>query len=179
VPEPPGIPRYEEPLQDAHRAVSYVRSHASEWKLDPNKIGVLGFSAGAHLSALVSNSYKTRSYPQQDEADQTSCRPDFTILIYPAYLATGEKLDSLAAEIQPTAETPPTFIIQTEDDPIHVENALVYYRALKEFKVPAEMHIFSTGGHGYGMRPDIHKPVTEWPSLAEKWLRNRGLLPGS
>jgi acetyl esterase/lipase len=176
VPKAPAIPRYQEPLQDAQRAVGYVRNRAAEWHLDVHRIGVLGFSAGGHLSALVSNSFTTRTYPAQDAADGVSCRPDFAVLIYPAYLAAGDKLDQLAPEIVVTPQTPPTFLIQTEDDGVHVENSLVYYRALKDQKVPAEMHIFSKGGHGYGMRPDPSKPVTQWPKLAEAWLKSQGLL---
>jgi acetyl esterase/lipase len=176
VPEPPGVPRYQGPLQDAQRAVGYVRSRAVEWHLDAQRIGVLGFSAGGHLAALISNSFSQRSYAAQDAADDISCRPDFAILIYPAYLATGEKLNILAPEVVVTANTPPTFLIQTEDDPVHVENALVYYQALKNLKVPAEMHIFSTGGHGYGLRPDATKPVTQWPSLAAAWMKSRGII---
>lgn len=176
VPEPKNVPRYEGPLQDAQRAVGYVRSRAAEWHLDPNKIGVLGFSAGGHLSALISNEFGKRSYERQDAADDISCRPDFAILIYPAYLATGEKLDSLAPEIIVTANSSPSFLVQTEDDPVHVENSLVYYRALKNSNVPAEMHLFSKGGHGYGLRPDPEKPVTQWPKLAEAWLRGSKLI---
>jgi acetyl esterase/lipase len=176
VPEVPNVPRYEAPLQDAQRAVGYVRSRAAEWKIDPARIGVLGFSAGGHLSALVSNSFSHRTYPAQDAADKVSCRPDFTILIYPAYLPTGEKLDILAPEVHVTPNTPPAFLIQTEDDPIHVENSLVYYRALKDVKVPIEMHLFSVGGHGYGLRSDPMKPVTGWPRLAEAWLKARGII---
>jgi acetyl esterase/lipase len=177
VPEPKNVPRYEEPLQDAQRALSYVRSRAAEWHIDPHRIGVLGFSAGGHLAVMISNNYEKRTYPVQDSADEVSCRPDFAILIYPAYLANGEKLDILAPEIQITSNTPPSFLVQTEDDPVHVENSLVYYRALKDQKVPAEMHLFSTGGHGYGLRPDSKKPVTQWPALAQAWLTSRGIIP--
>ena len=173
VPEAPGVPRYAAPLQDAQRAVGMARNHASEWHIDPKRIGVLGFSAGGHLAALLSNDYQTRSYSLFDDADKASCRPDFAILIYPAYL-TGEDRTTLAPEFKVSVQTPPTFLVQTEDDPVHVENSLVYYRALKNAKVPAEMHLFSTGGHGYGLRPSP-EAVTGWPALAEAWLRSRGL----
>lgn len=175
VPEPPGVARYAAPLQDAQRAVGIVRRHAAEWHLDPNRIGVLGFSAGGHLAALLSNDYQNRSYSFFDDADRASCRPDFTILIYPAYLTGNEERTTLAPEFKVTAQTPPTFLIQTEDDAVHVENSLVYYRALTSAKVPAEMHIFSTGGHGYGLRPSANA-VSQWPALAEAWLRTRGLI---
>ncbi len=173
VPEPPGVPRYAAPLQDAQRAVGFVRSHATEWHIDPKRVGVLGFSAGGHLAALLSNDYQTRSYSFFDDADKASCRPDFALLIYPAYLA-GDDRTTLSPELKVTSQTAPTFIVQTEDDPIHVENSLVYYRALTAAKSPAEMHLFSTGGHGYGLRPSPDA-VSGWPALAEAWLRARGL----
>jgi len=176
VPEPENLPRYQQPLQDAQRAISYVRSRAQEWHLDPQRIGVLGFSAGGHLAAMASTSFDKRTYEAQDKADEFSCRPDFAILIYPGYLATGDKLDTLAPELTVKADTSPTFLVQTEDDPVHVENSLVYFRALKDAKVQAEMHLFSVGGHGYGMRPDAAKPVTEWPKLAEAWMKSRGII---
>ena len=175
VPEPENVPRYQEPLQDAQRAVGYVRSRALEWHLDPQRIGVLGFSAGGHLAALISNDFSKRTYETQDAADAVSCRPDFAILIYPAYLAAGDALDAIAPEVTVTPNTPPTFLIQTEDDPVHVENSLVYYRALKSQKVPSEMHIFSNGGHGYGLRADPQKPVTQWPALAAAWMKSRAI----
>jgi acetyl esterase/lipase len=176
VPEPKDIPRYQEPLQDAQRAVSYVRSHAEDWHLNPQKIGVLGFSAGGHLTAMVSNTFDKRTYEPQDKIDEVSCRPDFALLIYPAYLATGDKFDTLAPELTIKPDAPPSFLTQTEDDGVHVENSLVYFRALKNAKIPAEMHIFGVGGHGYGMRPDPKKPVTQWPTLAEAWLKSRGII---
>ncbi len=175
VPEPPGVPRYAAPLQDAQRAIGMVRANAGKWHIDSKRIGVLGFSAGGHLAALVSNSYATRTYAPIDAADSVSCRPDFTILIYPAYLTAENDRSVLAPEFTVTAQTPPTFLVQTEDDPIHVENSLTYYRALTTWKVPAEMHLFSAGGHGYGLRPSS-EPVTQWPKLAEAWLRARGIL---
>ncbi len=178
VPEPNDVPRYLEPLQDAQRAVSFVRSRAAEWHIDPERIGVLGFSAGGHLTALISNAFEKRSYAAQDKVDKTSCRPDFAILIYPAYLTAEKDLDALAPELKVTSNAPPSFLVQTEDDPVHVECSLVYYRALKNAKIPAALHLFSEGGHGYGLRPDPNKPVTQWPQLAQAWMKSRGLLPG-
>ena len=124
---------------------------------------VIGFSAGGHLAALLSNS---------------DTRPDFAMLIYPAYLTAEKDLTVLAPEFNVSPQTPPTFLVQTEDDTVHVENSLVYYAALKKNKVPAEMHLFATGGHGYGLRKTA-EPVTGWPLLAEAWLRTRGLLTAS
>ena len=153
-----------------------VRVNAAKWGLDPKRIGVLGFSAGGHLAANLSNNFDRRTYEPLDTADGASCRPDFTILIYPAYLTLKDDLTKVAPELKVTSATPVTFLVQTEDDPVHVENTLVYYEALKQAKVPAEMHVFSSGGHGYGLRP-TKEPVTEWPGLAEKWLRYRDLIP--
>ena len=168
VPARPGGPRYAAPLQDAQRAIGMVRSRAEEWGIDPHRIGVLGFSAGGHLAAAASTNFDKRAYTPIDAADQASCRPDFAVLIYPAYLAPDEK--TLAPELTVRADTPPTFLVQAEDDPVHVENSLVYFKALKDAKVPAEMHIFPTGGHGYGLRPTDQK-VTTWPQLAAQWLK--------
>jgi acetyl esterase/lipase len=176
VPMRTGLPRYGPPLQDAQRAVGMVRYRAGEWGLDPQRIGVLGFSAGGHLVAALSTTFDTRTYPAVDEADKVSCRPDFTLLIYPAYLTS--KTDhgpALAPELNVTANTPPSFLIQAEDDTVGVENTLVYYAALRTAKVPAEAHLYPVGGHGYGLR-STPKPITGWPHLAELWLRSLGVL---
>lgn len=175
VPARPARPRYEAPLQDAQRALGLVRQHAAQWGLDPKRIGVMGFSAGAHLAATLSNNYDQRSYPPLDAADQTSCRPDFVMLVYPAYLTVEKEGDKLAPELNVTACTPPTLLVQAEDDPVRVENSLFYYLALKQAKVPAEMHLYAKGGHGYGLRPSA-QTITTWPARAERWLRSLGVL---
>lgn len=175
VPMRPGLSRYAPPLQDAQRALGIVRSHATNWHINPNRIGVLGFSAGGHLAAVISNNYEKRTYQQVDLADTASCRPDFALLIYPAYLTEGDHGTQLAPELPVRAKTPPTFLVQTEDDPVHVENSLVYYRALKDAHVPAEMHIYSEGHHGYGLRPTAF-PVTRWSTLAREWLHMIGMI---
>jgi acetyl esterase/lipase len=162
-------------LQDAQRAVGLVRLHAAEWGIDPRRIGVLGFSAGAHLAAAVSNIYEKRIYDPIDEADQQSCRPDFAVVIYPGYLALADQNFAPNPEIRPNANTPPTFVVQAEDDPVHVENSLVYYQQLKNAKVPAELHIYSQGGHGYGLRK-TGNPVAVWPQDVERWLHTIGTL---
>ena len=169
VPALPGKLRYEAPLQDAQRALGLVRFNAAKWGIKPDHIGIMGFSAGGHLSALVSNTYDKRTYQQVDAADEVSCRPDFTILTYPAYLIDEKEAGKLAPEIKVTEKTPPTFIMQTEDDPINVENALYYYLALKKAKVAAEMHLYSKGGHGYGIRNKTGG-TSVYPQLIEKWL---------
>lgn len=169
VPESSNVPRYQAPLQDAQRALGIVRSHAQEWKLDPQRIGVLGFSAGAHLCATLNQHFAERTYPRVDDTDEVSCRPNFTVLVYPAYLSVEDKGEQIAPEVQPVPGTPPLFIIQAEDDH-YVHGTLLYYRALVAAKIPAELHIYETGGHGYGLRP-TSAPVTGWPRLAEAWLR--------
>lgn len=170
VPARPGLERHAAAFQDAQRALSLTRHHAKEWELDSKRIGILGFSAGGHLSAMLCNNHETRAYPNVDAADQESCRPDFALLIYPAYLTPNDDLTRLAPEIKPSADTPPTFIAMTEDDPVHVENALVYGQALKAAKVPVELHIYAKGGHGYGLRPS-ENPISHWPERAAEWLK--------
>ena len=175
VPPRKGRERYEAPLQDAQRAMGLVRHHAEEWGIDPKRVGVLGFSAGGHLSAALSTNNEVRTYPTADSADRESCRPDFTLLIYPAYLVPDNNMTHLAPEIHVTAKTPPAFLVQTEDDGIHVENARVYAQALRSAGVLAELHIYAKGGHGYGLRPSSN-PVSHWPRLAAAWLTARGFL---
>jgi acetyl esterase/lipase len=175
VPARKGRERYEAPLQDAQRSLGIVRLRARQWMIDPARIGILGFSAGGHLAATLSNQHEKRTYPRVDEADDASCRPDFTLLIYPAYLIPRKGDNTLAPEIKVMSDTPPTFLAQTEDDGVRVECSLFYYLALKNAKVPAEMHLYPDGGHGYGLRPSSHN-VSHWPQRAEEWLRTLGVL---
>jgi acetyl esterase/lipase len=176
VPRREGLEKHTAPLQDAQRALGLVRSRASGLALDPARIGVLGFSAGGHLAAALSNNSATRTYPLVDEADKVSCRPDFCVLIYPAYLTVQEKNDALAPELPVRARiTPPTFIVMTEDDPLRVETALFYFQALKNANVPAELHLYPAGGHGYGLRLTT-LAVTAWPTRVADWLAASGWL---
>lgn len=175
VPARTGLPRHAPPLQDAQRALGIIRHRAKEWGIDPKRLGILGFSAGGHLSAAASTNYEARTYPAVDDADKENCRPDFTVLIYPAYLTPQNDLTKLADEIKVTANTPPTFIAMTQDDPVHVENALVYTLALQKAKVPVELHLYPVGGHGYGMRPSKN-PVSHWPDRVAEWLTAQGWL---
>jgi acetyl esterase/lipase len=175
VPARQGRPRGAAPLEDAQRAVGIVRSRAKELGLRPDRIGVLGFSAGGHLAAYLSTNHDKRSYEPIDERDRASCRPDFTLLIYPAYLTVREENDKISPELKIAADTPPTFLVQTEDDSVRVENSIFYYAALRKAKVPAEMHLYPVGGHGYGLRR-TDKLVTTWPLRAEEWLRSLGVL---
>ncbi|MBS1839961.1 MAG: alpha/beta hydrolase [Acidobacteria bacterium] len=175
VPDSGPLPKSQAALQDAQRAVGIVRAHAPDWKIDPNRIGVLGFSAGGHLAAALSTHFEQRLYEPIDGADKLSCRPDFAVIVYPAYLAIAEQNFAANPEIRVTDQAPATFIVQAEDDPVHVENATLYFLQLKNARVPAELHVYSEGGHGYGLRK-TEKPVTGWPKLAEAWMHTIGVL---
>ncbi|HEY2014527.1 MAG TPA: alpha/beta hydrolase [Bryobacteraceae bacterium] len=175
VPAREGQPRWAAPLQDAQRAVGMVRQRAAQLGIDSKRVGVLGFSAGGHLAAAVSTNFDHRTYEAVDAADALPCRPDFTLLIYPAYLTVKEEGDKVSPELKITKETPPTFLVQAEDDGVRVETSLFYYAALRNARVPAEMHLYPVGGHGYGLRP-AGKLVTTWPKRAEEWMRSLGVL---
>lgn len=175
VPASGPYPKSSAALQDAQRAVGIVRQHAAEWNIDPQRVGVLGFSAGAHLAAALSTHYDQRLYPKVDAADDLSCRPDFELIIYPGYLAIEEKQFAFNPDIPVTSTTPPTFLVQAEDDTAHVENVLQYFEQLRKACVPAELHVYSKGGHGYGLRP-TELPVTHWPELAATWLKTIGVI---
>ncbi|MEM9158888.1 MAG: GDSL-type esterase/lipase family protein [Verrucomicrobiota bacterium] len=157
-------------LQDAQRALGYIRSKADEWNVQANRIGILGFSAGGHLSATASNRWADRTYPRVDAADDLSCRPDFTVLVYPAYM--GDEELNLKDEFAITEETPPVFIVQTQDDTKYIPSAFAYSAALHKAGIPCELHIFPTGGHGYGLRPSAY-PVSQWENLCRDWLRRQ------
>ena len=155
-------------LQDVQRAIRIMKDRAETWNLNPDKVGVMGFSAGGSLSARASTMYEKDTYLRVDKTDELSCRPDFALLIYPAYLDQGENR-SLTPELKVNENTPQTFIFQTADDRL-ANSALVYAGALRDAKVPVELHLLPEGGHGYGMRPGNEAAET-WPVLAEKWLK--------
>ncbi|HTU19795.1 MAG TPA: alpha/beta hydrolase [Gemmataceae bacterium] len=163
-------------LQDAQRALSLVRNKAKEWKIDAKRIGILGFSAGGHLAASAATNFDKRAYEAQDDIDKIDCRPDFAILVYPGYLVTRDKKE-LNADIRARKECPPMFFAHAGNDGVPAENSIRMYLALKEAKVPAELHIYATGGHGFGLRPSKH-PCSTWPKSCEAWLRSQGLLKG-
>jgi acetyl esterase/lipase/lysophospholipase L1-like esterase len=165
------------PLQDAQRALSLVRSRAAEWNLDPQRIGVMGFSAGGHLAVNACNHHECRAYDAFDAVDQASCRPDFAVLVYPAYLAPKSPGPDLYPEIKVTSNTPPTFLVHAEDDPISVENSLFYYLALKKANVPAQMVLYAKGGHGYGLGIG-RGPVAGWPQACRLWMEDQGIVAG-
>lgn len=176
VPRRPGQPGDKPPvgpLQDAQRAISLVRSRAKEWAVDPGRIGMLGFSAGGHLTAATATNSDRRAYEAQDAADQVSCRPDFAVLVYPAYLVEkGE----LKPDIRIDAQSPPMFFAHAGNDPISAENSIFTYLALKKAGVPSELHVYAWGGHGFGLRP---ADAPAWPRPCEEWMRKRGLLKKS
>jgi len=164
------------PMQDLHRSIRIVRSKAAEWKIDPNRIGVLGFSAGGHLAVMSISQQGKDSYSPIDEIDKIDTRPNFMALIYPAYLGNSKKdsknLDPL---VKVTAKTPPTFIAITHDDADRGLFSALYYAELQRQRVPAELHIYSKGGHGYGLRPSPN-PVSSWPARMKDWLQSGGWL---
>jgi acetyl esterase/lipase len=162
-------------LQDAQRTMRLVRHHAAEWHIDPHRIGVLGFSAGGFLVAEISTNFARHLYAPVDAADRESARPDFAMPIYPGHLATDD--DKFNANIPVSRETPPTFLVQAEDDYVDgVNQSLAYYIALKDAKVPVEMHLYAHGGHAFGLRPTSN-PITRWPALAEAWMSTIGMIP--
>ena len=165
-------------LEDAQRTVGLVRFHAAEWHIDPHKIGVLGFSAGGHLVAAMSTHFEQRLYPAVDAADKESCRPDFAVAIYPGHLSLAQNSIRLNPDIEThiTRQTPPTFLLQNEDDHVdRIEDSLSYYVALKKAGVPVEMHSYAQGGHAFGLRR-TKLPVTGWPQLVETWLGAIGMI---
>ncbi len=178
LPKSGAYPESPEALEDAQRAMGLVRLHASEWHIDPHKIGVLGFSAGGHLVTAISVHYDKRLYPTIDAADKVSCRPDFAVAIYPGHLSRAANSIELNPDIRShiTPQTPPTFLLQNEDDNVdRVEDSLSYYMGLKKIGVPVEMHLFPHGGHAFGLRR-TNLPVTRWPDLVETWLKSLGMI---
>ncbi len=162
-------------LEDAQRTLGLVRFHAAEWHIDPHKIGVIGFSAGGHLVTAMSTHFDKRLYPAIDAADKESCRPDFAIACYPGHLWDYGEDFNLNPNVPVTSNTPPTFLLQAEDDHVDgVEQSLVYYIGLKKAGVPVEMHLYAQGGHAFGLRPSKF-PITEWPQLVETWLGTIGM----
>ena len=198
-PYPKSGPYPESPmaLEDAQRTLGLVRSRALEWHVNPHRIGVLGFSAGGHLSAAMSTHFNKRLYPAVDAADKESCRPDFAVAIYPGHLslsaadwdarqgskkfvvphaANADKNLGLNPDLHVTSSTPPTFLLQAEDDHVdNVNDSLAYYIALKNAGVPVEMHLYAQGGHAFGLRRTA-LPITGWPDLVEQWLRTLGMV---
>lgn len=158
-------------LQDIQRALSLARAHAREWNIDPKRLGVIGFSAGGNLAAKASTLFDERAYSPIDAVDRQSCRPDFAVLVYPAYL---EKDGQVAPDLNLKANIPPTLIVHTEDDKTFVAGSKLYHTALDAAKMPNEFLLYPTGGHGYGLRSE--KDVRVWPQAALEWLHKIGIL---
>jgi acetyl esterase/lipase len=179
LPKSGAYPDSPEALEDAQRSLGLVRLHAREWHIDPQKIGVLGFSAGGHLAAAMSVHFDKRLYAPIDAADRESCRPDFSVSIYPGHLSLAANSIGLNPDIRShiTRQTSPTFLLQNEDDHVDkVEDSISYYMALKQAGVPVEMHLYPQGGHAFGLRRTKF-PVTAWPQLVETWLISLGMIP--
>ena len=184
---------YNVPLQDAQRAIRIIRQHADKWGINVNKIGVAGFSAGGHLASTLATKYATTVYESIDSADTLDCKPNFTILIYPVismkqgvtHIRSRDNLigrnpsqkmiNEFSSELHVNANTPPTFLVQAHDDGVSSENSLLFYNALKQVNVDAEIHIFRTGGHGFGIRGS-KGPIALWRKLCEEWLISSGIL---
>jgi len=170
------------PLLDAQRAVSFVRSQAADWGIDPKRIGILGFSAGGHLAVTVATQFDQRAYEALDQIDQASCRPDFAVGVYSGYLIeqqrSGVETNSnvLAPSIRIPTGTPPILLVHASDDPVAaVQNSVVMYLALKRANVPAELHVYAEGGHGFGVRKSS-LPSSTWTARCVDWLQSQALL---
>jgi acetyl esterase/lipase len=163
------------PLQDAQRAIRLTRKYADVWGIDPQRIGVLGFSAGGHLTVMTGTHWDETTYEKVDDADGLSCRPDFLVPIYAAYLGDKEDPWKLNPLVRVTKETPPTFMAVTYDDKQRAAHAALLLVELKKADVPAELHVYTKGGHGYGLRPSAN-PVCAWPKRCEEWLNAMDLL---
>lgn len=162
-------------LQDAQRAIRLVRFHAAQWHVDPHRVGVIGFSAGGFLVAETSTDFRRQLYQPVDAADRQSDRPDFAMAIYPGHIALDD--GRLNPNLAVSSETPPTFLVQAEDDYTDgVRQSLVYYAALAKAGVPAELHLYAHGGHAFGLRR-TNRSITHWTDLADTWMQTIGVLP--
>ncbi len=167
-------PKWLQPVQDAQRTISILRSRAEEFRIKKNRIGILGFSAGGHTAAKTALATE-RHYGQQDEFDNASSKPNAAMLIYPAYLNNEDK-SGLSDDLVVNKDSPPTFLVHAFNDGIPVEGSLHMALALKKASVPSELHVYDTGGHGYGLRPVKAHPVTSWPERCTAWLDRNGWL---
>ena len=163
-------------LEDVQRTMGLIRYRAANWHVDPHKIGVLGFSAGGYLVAEISTRFDQRLYTPVDAADEVSCRPEFAVAVYPGHLLVGGKTYRLNPNVPVTHQTPPTFLVQAENDNVDgVGQSIAYYIALKDAGVPVEMHLYAQGGHAFGLQPS-ELPISRWPALVEQWLHTIGML---
>jgi acetyl esterase/lipase len=163
------------PLMDAQRAVSLVRSNAKDWGIDPKRIGMVGFSAGGHLAGATATNFDKRAYEPIDDVDKVSCRPDFAVMLYSGYLKVKDK-DEVSADLRISAQTPPILLVHASDDTISsVEHSVIMYLALKRAKVPTELHVYASGGHGFGVRKS-DLPCSTWTERCVDWLGSQGFL---
>jgi acetyl esterase/lipase len=170
----PGEPA-RRPLQDAQRAIRLIRGRAAEWGIDPQRIGVMGFSAGGHLAIATATQFESRSYEQVDKMDAVSCRPDFAVSVYPGYLKARSKSE-LAPGLEIPAGTPPVFLAHGGDDLISSpENSVLMYLGLKRAGIPAELHVYARTAHDFGVRRN-DRPCSAWTAACERWLRHMGFL---
>ncbi|MCG6156067.1 alpha/beta hydrolase [Rubinisphaera margarita] len=167
--------KWEAAAQDAQRAISLVRSRSEEWMLNPDRVGVLGFSAGGHTAARAALAGEKRYYETQDDIDKWDCRPNMAMLIYPAYLDEGDGA-TLADGLVVNASSPQMFIVHAFDDRISVTGSLALALELKQAGVAFDLHVYDTGGHGYGLRPVPDQPVTSWPNRCADWMKRNGWL---
>lgn len=158
-------------LQDAQRSLSLTRAHATKWKIDPKRLGIIGFSAGGNVAAKASAPLEERSYPSIDAVDQESCSPDFAALVYPAYL--DDKAGHVSPDLNLKAYIPPTLIVHSEDDKTHVVGSKIYHAALDAARIAHEFKLYPTGGHGYALHCD--RDAKAWPEDALKWLHSIGV----
>lgn len=162
-------------LQDAQRAMKWIRVNANNYDLNPNRIGLLGFSAGGQVAARLLTDQGKLAYQAQDEVDQQIHRPSFAMLIYP-WNMYSEKGDALVPELQFTKDMPPTFIVHTHDDNSSSLGSVLFYASLKKAGVPAELHVYENGGHGYGARKKPGSNIGTWPDRMVEWLTTRELV---
>jgi acetyl esterase/lipase len=171
---PKDEPAWRRPLQDGQRAIRLLRANAEKWRINKDKVGVLGFSAGGQVGAILHTADGVAAYDALDDVDKQSCRPDFSLLIYP-WNAYDAKTQKLLPQIKLTAKSPPAFIVHTHDDRSSSMGSVLIYAGLKQHNVQAELHVYGNGGHGYGMRSVKNSDIGTWPSRASDWLVRQGV----
>jgi acetyl esterase/lipase len=171
---PKDEPAWRRPLQDGQRAIRLLRANAEKWRINKDKVGVLGFSAGGQVGAILHTADGVAAYDALDDVDKQSCRPDFSLLIYP-WNAYDAKTQKLLPQIKLTAKSPPAFIVHTHDDRSSSMGSVLIYAGLKQHNVQAELHVYGNGGHGYGMRSVKNSDIGTWPARASDWLVRQGV----
>lgn len=172
--KPASEPAWRRPLQDSQRALRLIRSKSAEWKIQRDRVGVLGFSAGGQVASILHTAEGAAAYQATDEIDEQSCRPDFSLLIYP-WRVLDAKTNELLPEIRLSKKSPPAFIVHTHDDASSSLGSVMIYAGLKRHNVSAELHVYENGGHGYGMRTRKNSNIGSWPDRAADWLVRRKL----